>query len=142
MNVMSSVRSSNAGMTSEALRDLTVASISDDKGEEIRIIDLQGKTSLADYVIIASGRSSRHVSSMAENLAGKMKMAGISAKDEGMAQGDWVLLDGGDVIVHLIRPEIRAFYNLEKLWGAEAPVQLSTELPLEEALPEELPPEE
>ena len=112
-------------MTSEAMCDLIVASVTDDKGEEIRIVDLRGKTSIADFMVIASGRSGRQVGAMADHIMRKLKDAGISTKDEGLAQGDWVLLDAGDVIVHLFRPEIRAFYNLEKMWGVEPPAPLA-----------------
>ena len=94
-------------------------SLDDDKAEEVVVIDLSGKTSIADFMVIASGTSQRHISVMAERLAEKMKGAGFhSVAVEGLSVCDWVLLDLGDVIVHLFRPEIRAFYNLEKLWGS------------------------
>lgn len=89
------------------------------KAEDIITIDLQGKSSLADYLLIASGRSSRQVGALAEQVASKLKDAGLGRVPvEGKAHGDWVLLDAGDVIVHLFRPEVRAYYNLEKMWGA------------------------
>lgn len=121
MNTMLSVRPSEADTNSEIVRDLVVASIDQDKGDAIRIIDLRGRSSIADYLVIASGNSNRHVVSMAEHLIEKIKAAGVVVRSEGMIQGDWVLLDGGDVIVHLFRPEIRTFYNLEKMWGVEPP---------------------
>jgi ribosome-associated protein len=83
------------------------------------VIDLDGKSSLADHLVIASGRSSRQVTALAEQVASKLKDAGHGrVPSEGKAHGDWVLLDAGDVIVHLFRPEVRQFYNLEKMWGA------------------------
>jgi ribosome-associated protein len=93
-----------------------------DKAEDIIAIDLTGKSSIADYMVIASGRSARQLASMAQHLDEKLTKAGISKVNvEGMTQGEWVLLDGGDVIVHLFKPEIRRFYNLEKMWGVELP---------------------
>lgn len=86
------------------------------------VVDLHGKSSIADYLVIASGRSQRQVASMAEHLERKLKGAGAPRVSiEGARQGDWVLIDGGDVIVHLFRPEIRRFYNLEKMWGMTLP---------------------
>ena len=87
------------------------------------VIDLAGRSSMADYLIIASGRSGRHVGAMAENLRERLKAGGVAGIGiEGMPHCDWVLIDAGDVIVHLFRPEVRAFYNLEKMWGVESPV--------------------
>ncbi|KZD08371.1 ribosome silencing factor [Oceanibaculum pacificum] len=102
--------------------DLVVKSLDDDKAEDVIVIDLAGKSSFADYMVIASGRSTRQVSAIADHLMERLKAAGIgSVAAEGMTQGDWVLIDGGDVVVHLFRPEVRAFYNLEKMWGLELP---------------------
>ncbi len=93
-------------------------SLEDDQAEEIVVIDLAGKSDIADYMIIAGGRSNRHVAAMAEHVIEKLKAAGMhSVPAEGLPRCDWVLIDAGDVIVHLFRPEIRAFYNLEKMWG-------------------------
>jgi ribosome-associated protein len=84
------------------------------------VVDLVGKTSIADAMVIASGRSSRQVAAMAEHLVEKLKHGGIKpVSAEGKTQADWVLIDAGDLIVHLFRPEIRAFYNIEKMWGAD-----------------------
>lgn len=105
----------------EQLVEVVVASLEDDKAEDITVIDLRGKSSLADHLVIASGRSARQVGAMAEHLAEKIKAQGLRASLEGMPQCDWVLIDGGDIIVHLFRPEVRAFYNLEKMWGLSAP---------------------
>lgn len=91
------------------------------KAEDILTIDLAGKTTIADYMVIATGRSQRHVASVAEDAARKLKQAGIrSMHSEGMRAADWVLIDAGDVIVHVFQPETRAFYNLEKMWSPQA----------------------
>lgn len=97
-------------------------SLDDDKAQKVVVINLKGKTAIADYMIIASGTSQRQVSTMAEHLRVRLKSLGIkSVSVEGISQGDWVLIDGGDVIVHLFRPEIREFYDLEKLWDNPMP---------------------
>ncbi len=94
----------------------------DDKAEDLVTIDLAGKSTIADYMIIANGRSQRQVGAMAEHLREKLKAAGLaSVPVEGGQRCDWVLIDAGDVIVHLFRPEVRAFYNLEKMWGLDLP---------------------
>ncbi len=85
------------------------------------MIDLRGKSSIADHLVVASGRSQRQVGAMADHLVEKLKRAGLRVSAEGMQQCDWVLIDGGDIIVHLFRPEVRAFYNIEKMWGVAAP---------------------
>ena len=100
------------------LADRLVASLEDDKAENLIVIDLQGKSSLADVMILASGRSARHVSALADHLSEIVKeRTGTAPKLEGMPNADWVLLDLGDIIVHLFRPEVREFYNLEKIWA-------------------------
>lgn len=83
-------------------------------------IDLKGKSPMADHIVIASGRSARHVSAIAEHLLEVLGKTGLQAKVEGLSQGDWVLVDAMDAIVHIFRPEVRAFYNLEKMWGEDA----------------------
>ena len=94
----------------------------DDKAEDIISIDLAGKSSIADYMVIATGRSSRQLNAMAQHLDEKLTKLGVKKVSiEGLTQGEWVLLDGGDVVVHLFKPEIRSFYNLEKMWGVELP---------------------
>jgi len=93
-----------------------------EKAEDITVIDLQGKSGFADYMIIASGRSTRHVGAMADKVSQGLKGLGIMPTMEGQQTCDWVLVDGGDVIIHLFRPEVRAFYNLEKMWGAAGPL--------------------
>lgn len=90
-----------------------------DKGENVVSIDLSGKTAIADYMVIVSGRSSRQVVGMAEKLRERLNKEGVRVRMEGQDTGDWVIVDAGDVIVHLFRPEVRDFYNLEKLWSAD-----------------------
>jgi ribosome-associated protein len=99
--------------------DTVLASLEDSKAENIVSIDIQGKSSLGDYMVIASGRSHRHVSAVADHLLKALKDAGLgNARVEGLAGADWVLIDSGDIIVHVFRPEVRDFYNLEKMWQA------------------------
>lgn len=110
-------------MAPEALKDAIVTSIDDDKGEDIVVVDLRGKSNITDFIVIASGRSARQVGAMADHLVRKLQ-PGMSFRMqvEGLPQGDWVLLDCGDVVVHLFRPEVRDFYAIEKMWGLEPPV--------------------
>jgi ribosome-associated protein len=97
-------------------------SLEDDKAEDIVTVDLSGKTSIADYMVIASGQSTRQVGAMADHIFRILKTAGLTGVvAEGMSNSDWVLIDAGDVIVHLFRPEVRSFYNLEKLWSHARP---------------------
>ncbi len=97
-------------------------SLDDDKAEDIVTIDLEGRSSLTDALVIASGRSSRHVSSIAEHLARKLKEAGYGTRPvDGLGGGDWVLVDAGDVIVHIFRPEVRTYYDLEGMWSVQEP---------------------
>jgi ribosome-associated protein len=99
-----------------------VKSLDDDKAEDIVTIDLEGRSSLADALIIATGRSSRHVASIAEHLARKLKEAGYGTRPiDGASQGDWALVDAGDVIVHIFRPEVRSYYDLEGMWSVDEP---------------------
>ena len=96
------------------------------KGEEAVTIDLKGKSSIGDYMVIVSGRSDRHVGAIAEQLQRKLKEKGPGrVRVEGLEACDWVLLDTGDVIVHIFRPEVREFYNLEKMWSAERPAEVA-----------------
>ena len=96
-----------------------LASLDDAKAENIVSIDIQGKSSLADHMVIASGRSHRHVAAVSDNVLKALKDAGFgNARVEGLSGADWVLIDAGDVIVHVFRPEVRDFYNLEKMWQA------------------------
>jgi ribosome-associated protein len=93
--------------------------LNQDKIEDLVSIDLKGKTAIADYMLIGTGRSSRQVSSTARNLRDKLAKEGVKARVEGLETGDWVIVDAGDVIVHLFRPEVREFYDLEKLWATD-----------------------
>jgi len=103
--------------TSETLLATILSSLSDDKAEDIVQIDLRGKTEIGDYMVICSGRSTRQVAAISEKLAQTVKDEfGRTAKMEGKETGDWVLIDTGDVIVHVFRPEVREFYQLEKMW--------------------------
>ena len=97
-------------------------SLDDDKAKDINVINLIGKTSFADYMIIATGTSQRHVANMANHICKTLKMVGLkSVPVEGLSQGDWVLIDGGDIVIHLFRKEFRTFYDLDNLWGTPFP---------------------
>nr|WP_107988381.1 ribosome silencing factor [Breoghania corrubedonensis] len=98
-----------------------LASLDESKAEDIVSIDIKGKTAMADHMVIASGRSNRHVGAIADHLVRHLKNAGFGApRVEGLPHCDWVLIDAGDIIVHLFRPDVRTFYNIEKMWSAEA----------------------
>lgn len=112
----------------DALHALILHQLDEDQAQETISIPLAGKSSIADHMVIASGRSTRHVSAIAEKLAQRIKQeAGRQVRVEGLPNADWVLLDAGDVIVHLFRPEVRSFYNLERMWsfGDAPPVTLA-----------------
>ena len=105
-----------------ALETLILAKLDDDKAQDVVFIDLKGKSAMADGLVVASGRSHRHVGAMADHLLRALKEAGYGrCRVEGLPACDWVLIDTGDVIVHLFRPEVRAFYNIEKIWSVEPP---------------------
>ena len=109
---------SGSDSVSRAL-ETVLASLEDSKAENIINIDIQGKSSLGDYMVVASGRSHRHVSAVAEQLMRALRDAGLGTpRVEGLPGADWVLIDSGDIIVHIFRPEVRDFYNLEKMWQA------------------------
>ncbi|CAN1547314.1 COG0799 Uncharacterized homolog of plant Iojap protein [Rhabdaerophilaceae bacterium] len=111
-------------MPPQAIVELVLQVIDDAKAEEVVSIDLAGKTSIADSMIVASGRSDRHVGAIASRIASTLKELGQpTPRIEGMPVCDWVLIDTGDVIIHLFRPEVRSFYNLEKLWGLGRPLE-------------------
>jgi ribosome-associated protein len=104
-------------VTSEALLERILSSLTEDKAEDIVTIDLHGKSTMADYMVVCSGRSSRQVAAISDKLTERLKHEfGRVSKVEGKDQGDWVLIDTGDVIVHVFRPEVREFYQLEKMW--------------------------
>ncbi|MCO5162142.1 MAG: ribosome silencing factor [Mesorhizobium sp.] len=109
----------NSGSIAYPALRTVLDSLDDSKAENIVSIDIQGKSSLGDYMVIASGRSNRHVAAVADHLLKALKDAGFgNARVEGLPGADWVLIDAGDIIVHVFRPEVREFYNLEKMWMA------------------------
>lgn len=110
-------------MQAEALRNLVTTALQDMKGVDIRVLDVRGLTALTDFMVIASGTSDRHVKSLARHVQDEARRAGVKPMGvEGEAEGEWVLVDLRDVVVHVMRPQVRDFYNLEKLWsiGPEA----------------------
>lgn len=105
-----------------ALEELIASRLDDDKAQDVVLIDLRGKSPMADTMIVASGRSHRHVGALADHVIRALKESGHGkARVEGMPHCDWVLIDAGDVIVHLFRPEVRTFYNIEKIWAVDSP---------------------
>lgn len=111
-------------MEVEALQQLVIDALEDLKGKDIRVLDVRGKSSITDIMVFVSGTSSRHLKSLADSVAIKAKQAGIPPLGvEGENSGEWVLVDLGDVVVHVMMPEIRDFYNLEKLWEVDTPAQ-------------------
>ena len=105
-------------LTPDEVKTLIEQSLDADKAVDIVTIDLKDQTAVADYMVVASGTSSRHVSALAEKLKSRLEIKGVRGiRMEGVAQSDWVAIDAGDVIVHLFRPEVRDFYNIEKMWG-------------------------
>ena len=121
MNTTSCAWSSSSLARITAVEDLILAKLDDDQAQDVVFIDLKGKSPIADGLIVASGRSQRHVGAMADHLLRALKDAGHGrCRVEGMPAADWVLIDAGDVIVHLFRPEVRSFYNIEKIWSVES----------------------
>jgi ribosome-associated protein len=109
--------SATSALDQKSVIDVVLASLDDGKAEEIITIDIQGKSALADHLVIASGRSTRHVAAIADQILTALKEAGFkNTKVEGLPMADWVLVDADDVIVHIFRPEVRSFYNIEKMW--------------------------
>ena len=103
------------------LKEIILNSLDENKAEDVLFVDLIGKSSIADAMIIATGRSNRHVAALAQHIVEKLKEAGHGkVKAEGMANADWVLLDAGDIIVHLFKPEVREFYQIERIWVGES----------------------
>lgn len=123
------IQPATTGETPPALTDhkdpllaLVLESLDDDQAQDLVTIDLEGKSSIADFMVIASGRSTRQVAAMAQKLGEKLKNNGFGhPRIEGLPAADWVLVDAGGVIVHLFRPEVRSFYNLERMWGFDGP---------------------
>ena len=111
-------KSKEPTLTPDALHALILQSLDDDQAQEIVSIPLEGKSSIADHMVIASGRSTRQVAAMAQKLAERVKQGGFGhVRIEGLPAADWVLIDAGDIVVHLFRPEVRSFYNLERMWA-------------------------
>lgn len=111
-----------APIDAEEILALVLARLDDDKSEDTVSIDLRGKTAIADYMVVSSGRSQRHVGAIAEHLLEALKEAGVRhIRVEGQPACDWVLVDAGDVIVHIFQPEVRNFYNIEKMWTGTTP---------------------
>lgn len=119
------IEPATAGITPITLADvedphlaLVLKSLDDDQALDVVTIPLQGKSSIADYMVIASGRSTRQVAAIAQKLAERLKHAGFgNARIEGLPAADWVLVDANEIVIHLFRPEVRSFYNLERMWG-------------------------
>lgn len=117
---LETVDTGNADGRSRDLASIIRASLDADKAADVVSIDLAGKTTLADTMIVASGTSARHVSALAERLIERLRDVGVKrVQVEGLRAADWVLIDAGDVIVHVFRPEVRGFYNIERMWGDE-----------------------
>ncbi len=119
VKTLKSATSKEGKAESDALHALIMKSLDDDQAQDIVSIPLAGKSNIADHMVIAEGRSTRQVASIAQKLAERVKQAGGTARIEGLANADWVLIDAGDVIVHMFRPEVRSFYNLERMWALD-----------------------
>ncbi len=107
----------------EKILAIVSKTLDDNKAEDIVVMDLKGKTSIASFMVVASGTSQRHVASLAEKVQENLKAAGYKSAAEGMEKADWVLIDAFDVIVHIFKPEVREFYNIEKMWRAVAEIR-------------------
>lgn len=113
---------SEARYDADEILALVLARLDDDKAEDVVSIDLRGKTTIADHMVVASGRSQRHVGALAEHIAEALKAHGVKGvRLEGQPACDWVLIDASDIIVHIFQPEVRAFYNIEKMWSGARP---------------------
>ncbi len=109
----------------EQILDIITASLDDGKANDVVVMDLQGKTSIANYMVVASGTSQRHVAALADQIFMKLKAAGFKSSVEGEEKADWVLIDAFDVIVHIFKPEVREFYSIEKMWSSVSKVRLA-----------------
>ncbi len=119
VKALKSATSKEGKAESDALHALVMKSLDDDQAQDVVSIPLEGKSNIADHMVIAEGRSTRQVASIAQKLAERIKQSGGTARIEGLANADWVLVDAGDVIIHLFRPEVRSFYNLERMWAVD-----------------------
>lgn len=122
--MQSSLNPENSGSVSDKatqlkqLQEVILTSLDEDKAEDVLCIDLEGKSSIADKMIIASGRSGRHVAALADHISKKVKELGFGkVKVQGLPNADWVLIDAGDIITHIFKPEVRAFYDIERIWA-------------------------
>ena len=113
-------KNKNVEISPEDILDIVKKSLDDGKADDIAVIDLAGKSSIASYMVVASGNSQRHVASIAEKVFENLKKAGYKSSMEGEEKADWVLIDAFDVIVHIFKPEVRDFYNIEKMWQSAA----------------------
>lgn len=120
-----SAKPAKTAPVSASLLDDIVKWLDDAKAEDVVTIPLEGKSSLGDFMVVATGRTDRHVGAIADQLHVKLKERGETARVEGQPTCDWVLVDAGDIIVHIFRPEVREFYNLEKMWQADLPPDTS-----------------
>ena len=109
--------------TAEQILDIITIALDDGKANDVVVMDLQGKTSIANYMVVASGTSQRHVAALAEQVQMKLKASGFKATVEGEDKADWVLIDAFDVIVHIFKPEVREFYSIEKMWSSVAKIR-------------------
>lgn len=107
----------------DRILEIITSTLDDGKAEDVTVIDLKGKTSIANQMVVASGTSQRHVASLAEKIKENLKVEGFKSVSEGEERADWVLIDAFDVIVHIFKPEVREFYNLEKMWNAIANIR-------------------
>ena len=119
VKALKSATSTEGKAESDALHALVMKSLDDDQAQDVVSIPLAGKSNIADHMVIAEGRSTRQVASIAQKLSERIKQSGGTARVEGLANADWVLVDAGDVIIHLFRPEVRSFYNLERMWAVD-----------------------
>lgn len=125
---MNAIAGGDKPRSTDDLLKVVMHSLDEDKAIDIVPIDLEGKTSIADFMVVASGGSARQVGAIADHLMERIKLAGFgSCRVEGRDQGDWVVVDAGDVVVHVFRPEVRDFYNLEKLWSVVIPADAVAE---------------
>ena len=121
------IRTTQTQPSADQIKDVVLQSLDDDKGLDITTIPLAGKSSIADYMVIASGTSARQISAMSDHLEEKLKKSGAAILGrEGKSQGDWIVIDAIDVIVHLFRPEVREFYGLERMWATDASDEVVT----------------
>ncbi len=114
------IKSAAENGEAEKILDIITGSLDDGKANDVVVMDLQGKTSIANYMVVASGTSQRHVAALADQIQMKLKAAGYKSAAEGEEKADWVLIDAFDVIVHIFKPEVREFYSIEKMWSSVA----------------------